>query len=354
MSVSVDPLAALIPSLSALHLRSHAIEPTEGTGKRKIDGLYAETRLGQFVTDRWANERFRQVMVLVREFRMEWPNKTLLTADDVEVIRVALDVALASAIRQAHVGDIYDLNPTTWSIWLVQHTKAIHRGGWSVDSEVAQDLLSFEYLYRWLEVQHERGDRWSVYDPSTRQLLHRYKLPFKSMRVPPKKEDLFKWRKGASRLSKWMELGELPPLDPAIQNQLPPRLVAPPPLQAERERTRQALWSRVARQARQRQLLSVDGESNDARFTQKVVASVMIESREISDADFEDAEKELEQDQKADEREYSVLTDEDGEKQSAMSQNILHPPPPPDHTANHQQQKHWHINELLAELLNLG
>ena len=52
--------------------------------------------------------------------------------------------------------------------------------------------LTFELLYRWLEVQHEMGRRWNVYDSSTRQLLHRYKLPFKAnMRIPPKKEELF-------------------------------------------------------------------------------------------------------------------------------------------------------------------
>eukprot|EP00966_Prymnesium_polylepis_P036835 854526-Prymnesium_polylepis.2 len=34
--------------------------PTEGTGKRKVDGSRAATRLGSTVTEAWCNERFRQ------------------------------------------------------------------------------------------------------------------------------------------------------------------------------------------------------------------------------------------------------------------------------------------------------
>ena len=80
-----------LPSLAALF---HKTVDIAGTGKRKIDGEYAATRLGGAMTSRWANERFRQVMLLVRQFRMEWPNKSLLTADDTEFVRSAIDVAL--------------------------------------------------------------------------------------------------------------------------------------------------------------------------------------------------------------------------------------------------------------------
>ena len=38
----------------------------DGTGKRKVDNQYAATRLGKSISDAWTNERFRQVMVLVR------------------------------------------------------------------------------------------------------------------------------------------------------------------------------------------------------------------------------------------------------------------------------------------------
>ena len=90
----------------------------DGTSKRKADGTKAATRLGAATSERWANERFRQVMLLVLEFRREWPNNSLLTDDDVRSIRVAVDNALFVATRDGHVGDIYNVNATTWAIWL--------------------------------------------------------------------------------------------------------------------------------------------------------------------------------------------------------------------------------------------
>ena len=98
LPLSIDSLA------SALDRRLHLA--TDGTGKRKVDGTLAATRLGSTATEKWANERFRQTMLLVREFRMEWPNMTLLTSDDVESIRWQVDCALYTATRHSHVGDI--------------------------------------------------------------------------------------------------------------------------------------------------------------------------------------------------------------------------------------------------------
>ena len=96
--------------------------------------------------------------------------------------------------------------------------------------------MSFEGLYRWLEVQHARGESRNLYDPSTKQLLHRYKLPFKAhMVIPPPRNELFKWRKGAKRLSSWMEVGGLVPIADGIIEQQPPTLVDTPPLQSRRE-----------------------------------------------------------------------------------------------------------------------
>ena len=70
-------------------------------------------------------------------------------------------------MHEAHVGDIYDLSPTVWSIFLVQHVKAVRNGGWKAESEHVQKLLSFENLYNWLEVQSERGEAFNVRDSST-------------------------------------------------------------------------------------------------------------------------------------------------------------------------------------------
>ena len=208
------PVVDVIPSLALLF---HKTVDIAGTGKRKMDGSYAATRLSQTMTSRWANERFRQVMLLVRQFRMEWPNQTLVTADDAEFIRSAIDVALSTAGHEAHTGDIYDLNATTWAIWMVQHVHAVRKGSWSAETEQVQYSLTFENLYDWLETQHARGEQFNVMEPGTKLLLHRYKLPFKQMTVPPKKTELFKWKKGAKRLSDWMVQGGFAaPIDEGI------------------------------------------------------------------------------------------------------------------------------------------
>jgi hypothetical protein len=119
----------------------------EATGKRKVDGSKAATRLGSSATETWGNERFRQTMLLVREFRMEWPSSSLLTADDVESIRALLDCAPYTATKNGHVGDIYDMNPTCWAIWLVQNQQALKAGEWYTHSAVTQQKNSFEGLY---------------------------------------------------------------------------------------------------------------------------------------------------------------------------------------------------------------
>ena len=287
----------VLPNLSAL-FRRHVSIDVSGTGKRKVDGELAATRLGQPATEKWTNERFRQVLLLVREFRVEWPNKSLLTADDVEFLRVCLDVALSTASHENHTADIYDLNATTWAIWMVQHAHAVRNGAWTAESAAAQNIISFETLYAWLAEQHARGESFKVADATTERGYHRYKLPFKQMNVPPKSDELFKWRKGAARLSGWMERGGLAPIDPGIRALEEPQLVAAPPLQAQRETRRAAMWTRVAERARARALTSVEPRGEDAALTRRVVNSVMANSRAdapmMADSDAEDLERELE------------------------------------------------------------
>ena len=301
---------AVVDVLPSLALLFHKTVDIAGTGKRKIDGSYAATRLGQTMTSRWANERFRQVMLLIRQFRTEWPNQTLLTADDTELIRSAIDVALTTAGHAAHTGDIYDLNPTTWAIWMVQYVHAVRRGSWTVESAQAQHTLAFETLYEWLSAQHERGEQFYIYEPGTKIILHRYKLPFKKMTVPPKSNELFKWRKGAKRLSDWLVQGGFAPIAEGIGSLQPPTLVAPPPQQSRREAQRAAMWERVASRARVRRLTSVAGEDEDATLTRSVVRSVMDDSRanqparremtdEEADAFAQELEAELERQQAA-------------------------------------------------------
>ena len=111
------PLLPLSTDSLASALERHLHLATDGTGKRKVDGSLAATRLGSTATEKWANERFRQTMLLVREFRMEWPNMTLLTSDDVESIRWQVDCALHTATRHSHVGDICKSPKKTKCTW---------------------------------------------------------------------------------------------------------------------------------------------------------------------------------------------------------------------------------------------
>ena len=136
---------------------------------------------------------------------------------------------------------------------MVQHVRAVRLGSWTAESDQSRFVLSFQNLYDWLQVQHKRGEEFYVKDAATGLLVHRYKLPFQSnMTVPPKQNELFKWKKGARRLSGWMEQGGFAPIDPGIQSLEPAKLVAPPPLQSQREATRAAIWARVAERARVR------------------------------------------------------------------------------------------------------
>ena len=99
------------------------------------------------------------------------------------------------------------------------------------------------------------------------------------MTVPPKQNELFKWKKGAKRLSDWMVQGGFAPIDEAIGSLKSPTLVAPPPLQSQREARREAMWQRVAGRARVRTLTSVEGNGEDATLTRSLVRSVMDDSR---------------------------------------------------------------------------
>ena len=255
-----------------------------GTSKRKVDGSLAATRLGKPVTSQWLNERFRQTMLLIRQFRIEW-RPGMLSNDDVEFLRLCLDVALAAAEREKHVGDIYDMNPTVWAIWLVQHVHAIKAGGWTVTSMQDRIMWSVSGMYIFLEAMSERRDLTIIRDPATKQVLHRYLLPFKVLRVPPRHEELFKWKKAAKRLSDWLESGGLAPLHQGIIAQQMPTIVQPLPLAARREAKRAALWRRVARRASQRGLQSVRGDKDDAQETQDVISGIMSDSRSAASSD---------------------------------------------------------------------
>jgi hypothetical protein len=263
--------------LAGLFQRAASIS---GTSKKKADGTLAATRLKKPVTSAWLNERFRQTLFLIKEFRTNWNRGNMLSGDDVEYLRVALDTALAQAQLQTHIGDDYDLNPTIWAILLVQNLHAVRKGDWAVDTLQDQLLWSMKGMYIFLEEMHKRGDWFFIKDPATKLTLHRYRLPFKSgMVIPPKSTQAFRIRKGANRLSDWMERGGLPALHPRIIALEPPKIVPPPPLQAAREARRNALWRRVTQRAGRRGLQSVTGADADSRETRVVVSDLMTESR---------------------------------------------------------------------------
>ena len=102
---------------------------------------------------------------------------------------------------------VYDSNPTCWAIWLVQRAHSIKAGGWQVESVNAQRLLTFESLYNWLHAQHSRDVRHNLKDATTGRIIHRYKLPFKPMRIPPDPLVRFRFKKSARRLSDWIVSG---------------------------------------------------------------------------------------------------------------------------------------------------
>lgn len=298
-SCELDPCMQLLPCLAALRLSDRG-QSTDGTGKRRLDGEYANSRLKSPISDGWANERFRQCMVLVREFANEWPDASpLLTSDDVQYIRIQLDVALSSGIRAGHIADDYDSNPTTWIILIVQQTKATRTGGWKTESERVQHMWSFEYLYEFLVAIAAPGYHRNLYDPDGRRIA-RYRVPVKVMIIPPKKEQMFRFRKSARRLSEWLEAGGLPPLAEGIVNMVAPNLVAPLPLAVERAKRRQAMWSRVANKAQRRPLWSARSSSADDTLTREVVNSVVQESSGVmTDAEADAMEAELEAEMEA-------------------------------------------------------
>ena len=263
----------------------------EGTGKRKIDGSKAATRLGSSATQSWANDRYRQVMLLILEFRLEWPGQSLVSFDDVDRISMMVDCALATAIDLEHVGDIYDVSPICWAIWLVQAAHAARQGGtWTVESEAAARLLSFEGLYRFMEERAALRASKNLYAPTTKKLLKRYLLPFKNMAVPVPNNVIFKYRKAALRLSDWMgacKAVQLARLPLGIQMQQPPVVVAAPPIQAARNARVERLWNRSARRSREsRPFRSAQGNGDDETLTRQVVRAV-VEAAAESDDDFE-------------------------------------------------------------------
>ena len=261
----------------------HRAASIGGTGKKRVSGEYADTRLGKSVTLGWANERFRQTMLLIFEFRTNWGTGNILSNDDVEFVRICLDVALSQAVQQGHTASDYDMSPTVWACWLVQHCLATRSGGWQVESMQQQLRWSFAGMYVFLEAMHARGDRQIIRDPLTKQVLHRYKLPFKAMHVPPKPTHIFKWRRGARQLSDWMVAGGLTPLDPGIIEQRAPTIVPPPQLASRRANLAAAMWHRIGLTAGRYQLQSLgqggSGGDDDAEETRQIVRGIMREAR---------------------------------------------------------------------------
>ena len=167
--------------------------------------------------------------------------------------------------------------------------------------------MSFENLYFWLKEQHARGDNHNLYDHATKRLLKRYKLPFKHMTIPPAPNNLFKFIKGARRLSEWIsecqatlderERPRTMGLPKGIIAQTPPELVAPPPLAAAAAARRQSAWDRVTARARARRRMpmrTAQEDSDDAELTRDVVEAVVAESNHATPAASTDSDDELE------------------------------------------------------------
>ena len=377
--MSIRPLSAPArppPSnrldVALLPVLFHRCVSIDGTGKRKIDGEYAETRLGKSVTLKWANERFRQTMLLIHEFRANWDRGKLLSNDDVEFVRVCLDVALSYAVRQGHAASDYDMSPTVWACWLVQHVLSVRSGGgWQVESVQQQTRWSFAELYHFLQAMHARGDRLKIRDPLTRQVLHRYKLPFKGgMNVPPKSTHLFRWRRGARQLSDWMVAGGLPPLHAGIIEQSAPTVVPPPQFASRRAEVANAMWRRIGQRSGQYELQSLGqggaGGDPDAEETRQIVRGIMGESRAAaasddqpqgqSDEAAEDMERELELELEAQQQQQQQqpAEGEADERPIEVMAERVDPPPPQQSEPLAPNQLVWHISQLLTEMHERG
>ena len=339
--------------------------------KRKVDGEAANSRYGgeEAASAHWLNERWRQTMLLIRQFRYNWNEGAMLSDDDVQYLRICLDVALDQAARQGHKGDQYDVNPTLWAIWLVQHVHAVRAGGWTVERFSDKLLWMTAGMYTFLQAMHTRGDVFIVRDPTTRVVLHRYnRLPFRAMRVPPRDDKVFVWRKAARRLSDWMADGGLAPMDEAIINQQLPTVVPPLPAAAAREARRDALWRRVAQRANQRPLRSVRGDDADAQETRRLVSGVMDESRaaagsegggglsdEQADALEADLEREMMEATAQPEAEGGPSAEPEGQPPPPRSQQqgSDEPIPVTAERIGPPSGELFHINELLEEIQGL-
>ena len=131
------------------------------------------------------------------------------------------------------------------------------------------------------------------------QVIHRYVLPFKKMLVPPAADNLYKYRKGAQRLSDWITGGSSDGtaigLAPGIITMQHPALAQSPPLQEQRVARANLAWGRgrLAQQRRSR-LRSIVGDDEASQETRQVVDAVMNASGAYSTDSDNDMAVELE------------------------------------------------------------
>ncbi|MGZ0214134.1 MAG: hypothetical protein ACKVI4_16780, partial [Actinomycetales bacterium] len=292
------------------------------------------------------------MMMLIREFRLNWGFGNIVTNDDMEFIRVCMDVALSEAIRLGHTSTIYDMSPTVWAMWMVQNVLATRTGGWQVQSRQQQLRWCLAGMYAFLEAMHARGDRLTLRDPATKATLHRYKLPFQTrMNVPPRPSDAFKWRKGAQQLSNWMVSGGLAPLNPGIIQLLPPTIVPLPALASQRADRAAAVWQRIGQRSRQYELQSVPqgGDDAGAQEARQVVGGVMAESRAAAAAagGSSSSSEQGMSDEAADEMERELEGELDAQQQQQQQPSDDEPPVP-------QNQLVSAISEMLDEMTERG
>ena len=134
----------------------------------------------------------------------------------------------------------------------------------------------------------------------------------KNMTIPPAPNNLFKFIKGARRLSEWIsecqatlderERPRAMGLPKGIIAQTPPELVAPPPLAAAAAARRQSTWDRVTARARARRRIpmrTAQEDSDDAELTRDVVEAVVAESNHATPAASTDSDDELERELEA-------------------------------------------------------
>ena len=179
-----------------------------------------------------------------------------------------------------------------WSVWKTGRVRCWSRftRPWKQPSQGAGQRTSKKPpVGSWPSspVQHGKHENRNLYDQVTKKRLKQYKLPFKVFTVPPLSINVFKYIKGARRLSDWvygcqesMDSQDRPRsmgFPYGIIAQKLPELVAASSLAEAAVAKRQAVWERVRARAHRQSvgLRTAQNGSEDAELWEYKIFNVI-------------------------------------------------------------------------------